>query len=98
MTRIDSSAMQQALALCLWFIVTAAGTSQLGFAQTSSTIAFDTDEGSWMSLDIAPNGQYLVFELLGDLYQLPIAGVSPNPLSVAATLPHNHAFPPTVTS
>ena len=64
MTRLYSSALQQALALCLWFIVTAAGTSQLSFAQIPSTIAFDTDEGSWISLDVAPNGQYLVFELL----------------------------------
>lgn len=80
MTRLYSSALQQALALCLWFIVTAAGTSQLSFAQIPSTIAFDTDEGSWISLDVAPNGQYLVFELLGDLYQLPIAGGIAKPL------------------
>ncbi|MDC1144800.1 hypothetical protein OAT22_07050 [Porticoccaceae bacterium] len=33
-----------------------------------------------MSLDVAPNGQYLVFELLGDLYQLPIAGGIAKPL------------------
>ena len=45
---------------------------------TSSThanaIGFQTDEGSWISLDVAPNGASLVFELLGDLYELPIEG------------------------
>ena len=40
----------------------------------STSINFETNEGSWMSLDVAPNGEYLVFELLGDIYQLPIAG------------------------
>ena len=40
----------------------------------STNINFETDEGSWMSLDVAPNGEYLVFELLGDIYQLPISG------------------------
>ena len=37
-------------------------------------LEFETDEGTWISLDVAPDGQSLVFELLGDLYRLPIAG------------------------
>lgn len=40
------------------------------------TIAFDTSEGSWISLDVAPDGRSIVFELLGDLYTLPIEGGS----------------------
>ncbi len=40
----------------------------------SRTIAFDTDEGTWISLDVAPDGQSIIFELSGDLYRLPIAG------------------------
>ena len=32
------------------------------------------DAASWISLDVAPDGRSLVFELLGDLYSLPIAG------------------------
>ena len=31
-------------------------------------IRFTTDEGSWMSVDISPDGTTLVFDLLGDLY------------------------------
>ena len=38
------------------------------------TLEFDTDEGSWISLDVAPDGRTLVFELLGDLYSLPMQG------------------------
>jgi Tol biopolymer transport system component/imidazolonepropionase-like amidohydrolase len=38
------------------------------------TINLDTDEGTWISLDVSPDGQTIVFDLLGDLYLLPMAG------------------------
>ena len=37
-------------------------------------LAFDATEGTWMSVDVHPKGDRLVFDLLGDLYSLPIAG------------------------
>jgi Tol biopolymer transport system component len=37
-------------------------------------IEFTTDEGTWLSLDVSPDGKTIVFELLGDLYTLPIEG------------------------
>ena len=37
-------------------------------------LRFTTDEGTWMSLDVSPDGGTIVFDLLGDLYTLPIAG------------------------
>src|SRR6516162_3120281 len=37
-------------------------------------IEFSTDEGTWLSLDISPDGKTIVFELLGDIYTLPIEG------------------------
>jgi Tol biopolymer transport system component len=40
----------------------------------TETLAFATEEGSWLSVDITPDGQTLVFDLLGDLYTLPITG------------------------
>ena len=33
-----------------------------------------TDEGTWMSLDVSPDGRLVVFDLVGDLYTVPIAG------------------------
>ncbi len=38
------------------------------------TVEFTTDEGTWISLDVSPDGKTIVFELLGDLYTLPIDG------------------------
>ena len=38
------------------------------------TLDFTTDEGSWISLDLSPDGGTILFELLGDLYTLPVAG------------------------
>src|SRR5258707_14939748 len=37
-------------------------------------IEFTTDEGTWLALDVSPDGKNIVFELLGDLYALPIEG------------------------
>jgi Tol biopolymer transport system component len=37
-------------------------------------IEFTTDEGTWISLDVSPDGKTIVFELLGDIYTLPIEG------------------------
>ncbi len=40
----------------------------------AESVAFTTDEGTWLHLDVHPDGQRLVFSLLGDLYLLPLAG------------------------
>lgn len=42
--------------------------------ETPRPLRFTTDEGTWMSVSVSPNGQTLVFDLLGDLYTLPIGG------------------------
>ncbi len=44
-------------------------------------IEFTTDEGTWISLDVSPDGQTILLELLGDLYTLPIAGGEARPLT-----------------
>ena len=38
------------------------------------TIEFDTDEGTWMNLDVSPDGKTIVFDLLGDIYAVPVTG------------------------
>ena len=40
----------------------------------ADTVRFETDEGTWMNLDVSPDGQWIAFDLLGDIYRMPIAG------------------------
>ena len=36
-----------------------------------------TDEGTWMDIDVSPDGRTIAFSLLGDIYTLPITGGTP---------------------
>ncbi|MFL5616321.1 MAG: amidohydrolase [Gemmatimonadaceae bacterium] len=38
------------------------------------SVNLDTDEGTWISLDVSPDGKTIVFDLLGDLYTIPVTG------------------------
>jgi len=37
----------------------------------------NVDEGTWMNLDVTPDGKMLAFDLLGDIYTMPISGGTP---------------------
>lgn len=37
-------------------------------------IDFTTKEGTWMSVDLSPDGEWIVFDLLGHVYRLPASG------------------------
>ena len=37
-------------------------------------IEFETSEGTWMSVDVSPDGKTVLFDLLGHLYEMPIDG------------------------
>ncbi len=39
-----------------------------------NTFKLDTNEGTWMNLDVSPDGKTIVFDLLGDIYKMPISG------------------------
>ncbi len=41
---------------------------------TYQEVSLNLDEGTWMNLDLSPDGQTIVFDLLGDIYTLPVAG------------------------
>jgi len=44
---------------------------------TVRKVPINVDEGSWMDLDVSPDGKTIAFNLLGDIYTLPIAGGAP---------------------
>ena len=67
MTRITSL-------IAITSVIAGSATAQTLPLQPARSIEFSTDEGSWMSLDVSPDGQTIVFDLLGDLYMLPING------------------------
>ncbi len=39
-----------------------------------NTFTLNTTEGTWMNLDVSPDGKTIVFDLLGDIYTMPITG------------------------
>jgi hypothetical protein len=41
---------------------------------TNRTLDVTVDEGTWISLDVSPDGKTILFELLGDLYTLSMSG------------------------
>ena len=40
----------------------------------SRDIPIDVTRGTWMSLDVSPDGQTIVFDMLGDIYVMPVGG------------------------
>ena len=38
------------------------------------TFLLNTTEGTWMSLDISPDGKQIVFDMIGDIYMVPMEG------------------------
>lgn len=39
-----------------------------------NSFQLETTEGTWMNLDVSPDGKTIVFDLLGDIYSMPISG------------------------
>ena len=57
-------------------------------------ISFTASEGSWMSVDVSPDGRTLVFDLLGDLYTMPVSGGAATPLMVGPAFEAQPRFSP----
>ena len=44
-------------------------------------VNLDVDTGTWMSVDVSPDGKEIAFDLLGDIYTIPIGGGEAKPLT-----------------
>ena len=40
----------------------------------STEVQFETSEGTWMAVDVSPDGKQIVFDMLGDIYLMPVTG------------------------
>ncbi|MBD3661751.1 MAG: PD40 domain-containing protein, partial [Arenibacter algicola] len=49
-------------------------------------VSITTNEGSWISLNVSPDGSQIVFDMLGDIYTMPISG------GTATLIRGGHAF------
>lgn len=79
------------LALALAGTVHGAGGLPL---ETPRGISFATQEGSWMSVDVAPNGRHIAFDLLGDVYIIGARGGRAIPLLTGPAFESQPVFSP----
>ena len=50
------------------------GSSSALAEQGVKEVSFELDEGTWMSLDVSPDGKWIAFDLLNDIYIMPASG------------------------
>jgi Tol biopolymer transport system component len=62
--------------------------------EPTRTVEFETDEVTWLSLDLSPDGTTVVMEVLGDLYLLPAAGGRARPLTRGLAMDSQPKFSP----
>ncbi|MBL8271574.1 MAG: PD40 domain-containing protein [Steroidobacter sp.] len=57
-------------------------------------ISFETRSGTWVSVDVSPDGRTLLFDLLGDVYRLSIDGGRAEPLITGEAFDASPVFAP----
>jgi imidazolonepropionase-like amidohydrolase/Tol biopolymer transport system component len=53
-----------------------------------------TDEGTWMNVDVSPDGQTIAFDLLGDIYTIPASGGRATRIAEGLAFEHQPRFSP----
>lgn len=76
----------------------AAGTSDEATNQLplkpGRSLDFHVDEGTWMALDVSPDGETILFDLLGDIYALDMDGGEARPVLQGMAFETNPVFSP----
>ena len=61
---------------------------------TTRQVPIDVSEGSWMNVDVSPDGKTITFDLLGDIYTMPISGGTPTRIADGLAYEHQPRFSP----
>lgn len=61
---------------------------------TTRKVPIAVDEGSWMNIDVAPDGGTIAFDLLGDIYVMPIEGGTPTRIAEGLAYEQQPRFSP----
>lgn len=56
------------------------------------TVEFSLTEGTWMSVDVSPDGKTIVFDLLNDIYAIPAEGGEATPLHSGSAIQRSPQF------
>jgi Tol biopolymer transport system component len=62
--------------------------------EVARRIPIKTTEGTWMSLDVSPDGKTLAFDFLGDIFTMPIAGGKPTQFTSGMMFDSHPKFSP----
>jgi imidazolonepropionase-like amidohydrolase/Tol biopolymer transport system component len=57
-------------------------------------IRIKVDNGTWMNIDVSHDGKTIAFDLLGDIYTMPIAGGTPKRIAEGLAYEHQPRFSP----
>ncbi|WP_332911026.1 hypothetical protein [Algoriphagus boritolerans] len=57
-------------------------------------IKFNTKEGTWMSVDVSPDGKTIAFDLMGDIYSIPFEGGKATPITTGIAYETHPRFSP----
>ena len=61
---------------------------------TTRRIPIDVDTGTWMNVDVSRDGRLIAFDLLGDIYTMPIAGGTPTRIAEGLAYEQQPRFSP----
>jgi imidazolonepropionase-like amidohydrolase/Tol biopolymer transport system component len=57
-------------------------------------VPINVDEGTWMNVDVSPDGRTIAFDLLGDIYTMPIGGGTPTRITSGLAFDMQPRFSP----
>ncbi|MBC7491376.1 MAG: PD40 domain-containing protein, partial [Novosphingobium sp.] len=58
------------------------------------TVPINVDNGTWMNVDVSHDGRTIAFDMLGDIYTMPISGGTPTRIAEGLAYEHQPRFSP----